>query len=222
MFPSASFVHIVAPAREAISLAPRMNIARPLLLALLLATPAFAQNGKPDAEGFIRDWLVLAPWSIDASGAEAIEAKQFADEAKPAAKEGSPQKVGDRTLTWRKVSTPTFYIDFRELHPNQFEHVAAWAVAYVVAREDKTGLTLKMNSNDQGKVFLNGKEVVKFTDTRTLEKDAEDSASDVALKKGVNVVVLKVVNEENNWQGSLRFLDKAGKPVTDLAIELKP
>ena len=87
---------------------------------------------------------------------------------------------------------------------------------------EKTGLTLRMNSNDQGKAFLNGKELVKFTDTRTLEKDGENSATGVTLKKGVNVVVLKVVNEENNWQGSLRFVDAAGKPVTDLKIETKP
>jgi hypothetical protein len=31
-----------------------------------------------------------------------------------------------------------------------------------------------------------------------------------------------VVNEENNWQGSVRFMDKAGKPLTDLKIETKP
>jgi hypothetical protein len=199
-----------------------MKIPRALLAALTLALPAFAQNGKPDAEGFIRDWLVLAPFTIGDSGAEDIDKKQLADEAKPAAKEGASAKVDDKTLTWKKVSTPTFYIDFKELHPSQSEHVCAWAVAYVVADGDKSGLTLRMNSNDQGKVYLNGKEVVKFTDTRTLEKDAEDSATDVTLKKGVNVVVLKVINEENNWQGSVRFVDKAGKPVTDLKIETKP
>jgi hypothetical protein len=198
---------------------------RSLAFALLTATalPLAAQNGKPDAEGFIRDWLVLAPHSIgDSSGADEIDKKQLADEAKPAAKEGATAKVGDKTLTWQKVSAANFYLDFRELHPSAFEHVAAWAVAYVVSPDDKAGLTLKMNSNDQGKVYLNGKEVVKFTDTRTLEKDAEDSASDITLKKGVNVVVLKVVNEENNWQGSVRFVDKAGKPVTDMKIETKP
>lgn len=79
-----------------------------------------------------------------------------------------------------------------------------------------------MNSNDQGKVYLNDKELVKFTDTRSLEKDAEDTATGVTLKKVVNVLVLKVVNEENNWQGSVRFLDAAGKPVTDLTVATKP
>ena len=194
-------------------------------LALLAATASttLAQNGKPDAEGFIRDWLVLAPLANpDGSGADALDKKQFAEEASPAAKAGAVQKVAGKELAWAKVASANFYVDFKELHPSQSEQVIAWAVAYVVCAAEKPGLTLKMNSNDQGKVYLNGKELVKFTDTRTLEKDAEDTAADVTLKKGVNVLVLKVVNEENNGQGSVRFLDKAGKPVTDVKIETKP
>lgn len=193
------------------------------LLAAALALPVHAQNGKPDAEGFIRDWLVLAPLAIgDGGGADAIDKQQFANEANPGAKEGATQQAGGKQLTWEKVAAKQFYIDFRELHPSQGEQVVGWAVTYVVSAAEKTGLTLRMNSNDQGKVWLNGKEVVKFMDTRTLEKDAEDSAKNVTLKKGVNVLVLKVANEENNWQGSIRFLDAAGKPVTDLKIETKP
>lgn len=195
------------------------------LVAFILAPSlsALAQNGKPDAEGFIRDWLVLAPYSITgSSGADEIDRKQFPDEAQPVAREGARQKVGTKELTWRKTAAKQFHIDFRELHPGEFEYVIAWAVAYVTSPDEKSGLTLRMNSNDQGKVYLNGKELVKFTDTRTLEKDAEDTAANVTLKKGVNVLVLKVVNEENNWQGSVRFMDKAGKPVTDLKIDTKP
>ncbi len=195
-----------------------------LLSALVVLTSplafAAAPAGRPDAEGFIREWLVLAPYSIaGGSGADEIDRKQFAEEAQPTAKDGATQAVSGKTLAWRKVTTADFVLDFKELYPSQSEYVVGWAVAYVVAAADKTGLTLKMNSNDQGKVYLNGKEVVKFTDTRTLEKGAEDSAVNVTLKKGVNVVVLKVINEENNWQGSLRFVDAAGKPVTDLKIE---
>ncbi len=194
----------------------------PILL-LVICSAALAQAGKPDAEGFIRDWLVLAPFSIPAeSGADEIDKQQFADEAQPAARAGAKQKVGDKELVWRKVAAKEFFLDFRELHPDQFENVAAWAVAYVTSSDEKTGLTLHLNSNDQGKVYLNGREIVKFTDTRTLEKDAEDKAKGVTLKKGVNVLVLKVINQENNWQGSVRFTDASGRPVTGLTIASAP
>lgn len=200
------------------------RLACSLALAIASIAPLAAQNGKPDAEGFIRDWLVLAPFAVPgAAGADEIDKRQFAEEAEPkAAKDGATQKVGDKELTWKKVAAPQFYIDFKELHPSTSEYVVGWAVAYVVSPDEKSGLTLRMNSNDQGKVYLNGKELVRFADTRTLEKDAEDTAANVTLKKGVNVVVLKVVNEENNWQGSVRFTDAAGKPVTDLKIQTAP
>lgn len=182
-----------------------------------------AEPRKPDAEGFIRDWLVLGPLPIgEGAGTEEIDRKQFANEATPAAKDGATQAIGSTELTWRVTSSPQFYLDFKALHPTQSEHVVAWAVCYIVCPAARSGLTLRMNSNDQGKVYLNGKDVVKFTETRTLEKDAEDSARDVTLQKGVNVVVLKVINEENNWQGSVRFVDAAGKPVTDLAVQTAP
>ena len=113
-----------------------MKITPILLVALSTLVPAAAQNGKPDGDGFIRDWLVLAPFSIgDEAGADAIDKKQFAEEAQPAARDGAKQKVGDKELAWAKTATPKFYIDFRELHPELCEHVAGWAVAYVVSAD---------------------------------------------------------------------------------------
>jgi len=76
-----------------------------------------------------------------------------------------------------------------------------------------------LGTNDQGKVWLNGKEVFKFAETRVLEKDA--NRVDVTLMKGQNVLVLKVVNEVNNWQACARFL-KDGKPVTGLRVAPAP
>ena len=44
----------------------------------------------------------------------------------------------------------------------------------------------------------------------------------MTLNKGVNVIVFKVINENNNWQGCLRFTDKDSKPVTNVAVKLAP
>ena len=68
-------------------------------------------------------------------------------------------------------------------------------------------------------MWLNGKEVFKFAETRVLEKDASRVA--VTLVKGQNVLVLKVVNEVNNWQACARFL-KDRQPVTGLRIATAP
>jgi hypothetical protein len=79
-----------------------------------------------------------------------------------------------------------------------------------------------MGSNDQGKVYLNGKPVLKATDPRALDQDA-DVARNLTLNKGMNVVVFKIFNEGGeDWQGCLRFTETNGKAVTNLVVQLEP
>jgi hypothetical protein len=122
-------------------------------------------------------------------------------------------------LAWKKVTSEEAEIDFNKILSAEGQSgVCVYAVAVLDSLDEKSDLTLLMGSNDQGKVYLNGKELVKFTEGRSLEKDS-DKATGVTLKKGENVVVFKVINDSNNWQGTLRFTDKAGKPVSDLKLK---
>jgi hypothetical protein len=75
-------------------------------------------------------------------------------------------------------------------------------------------------SNDQGRIYFNGVDIYAFSEARPLMLDADKGK--VSLKAGVNVIVFKVINEQNSWQGAMRFLDKAGAPVKDLKIKLSP
>jgi hypothetical protein len=75
-------------------------------------------------------------------------------------------------------------------------------------------------SNDEGRIYFNGVEIYAFSEPRTLMLDADKGK--VTLKKGVNVIVFKVVNEQNSWQGAMRLLDKSGSPLKDIRIKLSP
>lgn len=175
-----------------------------------------------DEEGFIRKWLILAPipCAKENNGAQEIDEEQLTGEETAKPREGERLKAGDRELTWKRHVTPEFYIDFREfVEPERHENVVGYAVCYVVAETELTGLKLLMGSNDQGKILLNGRQVVKFDATRALEKD-QTAAELVTLRKGENVLLFKVINEGNNWQGCVRFVDGAGKPVTGLRVTL--
>ena len=198
-----------------------MPINAVLIVALIGAMLAPVQNtSSPDAEGFIRDWLVLAPIAIEGeSGADQIDKDFIAGEAAANPKAGDKVTVGGSPLTWTPHKSADYYIDFlTAFGKTRGEYVAAYAVTYIVADEDMK-LTLALSSNDQGKAWLNGQQVFRFADTRTLEKDSDKS--EVTLKKGRNVLLLKVINETNNWQGCARFL-KEGAPVKNLRISLTP
>ena len=198
-----------------------MPINAMLQVALIGAMLAPLQNtSSPDTEGFIRDWLVLAPIAIEGeSGADQIDKDFIAGEAAVKPKAGDKVRAGATELTWTPYKSADYYIDFLgAFGKTRGEYVAAYAVTYIDADEDMK-LTLALSSNDQGKAWLNGQQVFRFADTRTLEKDSDHS--EVTLKKGRNVLVLKVINETNNWQGCARFL-KDGAPVKNLRISQTP
>jgi len=188
-------------------------------LALLLAAPA-QETFAPDGEGFIRNWLVLAPIAIEeGSGAAEIDKDLVSGEAKLKPKAGEKAKIDGKEAAWTAHKTADWFIDFLvSFGKDRGEDVCGYAVAYVIA-EDTMKVKLAVGSNDQCKAFVNGKEVVKFTETRTLEKDTE--TAEVSLAKGQNILVLKVINEKNNWQGCARFL-KDGSPVKNIKISLTP
>jgi hypothetical protein len=186
-----------------------------LVGSLLVQAP---QSFKPDADGFIRNWLVLAPIAIDDTGAAAIDTAYLDGEAAIKPKPGDTVIIGGKPLTWKPHQASEYFVDFLLAFPERGENVAAYAVAYVNADQDMA-VTLALSTNDQGKVWVNGKQVFKFAETRVLEKDAD--RIDVALVKGQNVLVMKVVNEVNNWQACARFM-KDGAPVTNLRIAVAP
>jgi hypothetical protein len=176
-----------------------------------------------DDEGYIRAWLVLAPIALDGeSGAEEIDRQQVPNEKDLRPEPGEKTKTpGGPTLRWAPLKTDQYFFDLNAALGSVHGSVAAYAVVYLDAAEPKSGLRMLMSSNDQGKVYVNGKELVKSTIGRTLEKD-QDVVDGVTLTTGTNVIVFKVINEGNNWQGALRFTTSDGKPVTDLTVKLSP
>jgi len=178
---------------------------------------------KTDDEGFIREWLVLAPIALPegTSGTDGIDKELVAGEKDLKPKEGDKIKVGDKELTWKTAKAADFDLDFIEFLGAQTDNSAAYAVVYIQSDAERKGLSLFMGSDDQGKVYLNGKEVVKDTAARGLDKD-QDKAENLTLNAGTNVLVFKVVNEGGGWQGCLRFKDSSGQPVKDLKLKLTP
>ncbi|HVR85682.1 MAG TPA: hypothetical protein VMU54_15295 [Planctomycetota bacterium] len=186
---------------------------------LLLAAPA-QDTHAPDAEGFIRNWLILAPIPVEEGSASTeLDKDQVKDEANLKPKAGDKVKIDGKELAWTAHQTADFFIDFlQSFGKERGEDVAAYAVAYVLAEEDMK-VKLSVGSNDECKVYVNGKQVIKFAETRTLEKDAD--TGETTLHKGQNVLVFKVLNEKNNWQGCARFM-KDGGAVKNIKISLTP
>ena len=197
-----------------------------LLAALaLIARPLFAEEFSVDNDGFIRNWLVLAPipYAGRNNGAEEIHKAQVKDEGKLKPTLGEKVSVGDEKLEWKMGKAETFYFDFntwlKQPPEDKAENFIGYLYCIIMAPDEMPGLEARLGSNDQGRLYLNGKEIFLSEKTRPISKD-EDTARNVTLQKGENPIVFKIINEGNDWQACLRFTDKNGTPINNLKILL--
>ena len=182
-----------------------------------------ADDGKSfDGDGFVKEWLLLAPIPLAAGedAGAAVDKEQVKEEAKLEPKEGDKGGVGAAGLVWKKYTAKEHFFDFNDFLGKETEQSVGYAVTYVVSEADINDAVLKIGSDDQCKVYFNGKEIGKVIEARALEKD-QNSYEGLTLKKGSNTIVFKVINEGADWSGCARFTDKGGKPLKGLKVELK-
>jgi serine/threonine-protein kinase len=176
-----------------------------------------------EPDGFVRDWLLLGPLPLpgDAHGAAGLNRELVPGEPNIAPKADDKVRYRDKELTWRTCSLGTWDIKMRHEFPGSPDHCAGFAVAYIFSPADLSNLKLKFGSNDQARIWLNGKAVAEHLGGRGSKVD-DSVATGVALHKGTNTLVFKVVNGNGDWGGGLRFTDADDKPVTTIQVGTIP
>ncbi len=124
-------------------------------------------------------------------------------------------------MLWRTVQLQDYVIDFNRLAGAVTPWSVAYAVTYVQSETAQSNVVLKVGSNDQSKVYLNGRLIYECSFPRVYYDD-QDVAAGVDLKAGTNVLVFKVVNELAAWLGSVRLTDPAGQPLKGIRVTLDP
>ena len=210
----------ILSAQRIAELEARMSEAREQLTAIT----------KTDGEGFIRAWLVLGPIPVDAkvsnhdeeSNKEFLDRPYVASQATPT--EGDNATVDEVELAWKAVHSNDYFVDLAKVAVDQeldAEHAAYLGVAYVTSEEEVANVKLSIGSDDDSVWRLNGKEVIRSYNGRGIDKD-QDSADELTLKKGVNVLTFTVLNGEGPTAAAARFVDEDGNPVKGLKVSLTP
>jgi hypothetical protein len=180
---------------------------------------AAADKAGIDGEGFVRQWLVLLPipFAANESADDAFNREHIKGEAGLTPNVGNEVKIGDKELVWEKMTTTSYLLDFNDILDKKNDSSFAYAVSYIVAPEELKGIKMKIGSDDQCRVYLNGKEVVNNPDGRALKK--EQDTAQVALRQGINVLVAKVVNLNDEWAFCVRFTDADDRPLRTLKAQ---
>jgi hypothetical protein len=171
----------------------------------------------------VRQWLLLGPIVLATaqSGAEGLDLEQIKGEGQLRPRAGEASSLGGGELKWRAVALEDEVIDFNALLGHGTNHAAAYAVCYVRSEAQQRGLQMLVGSEAEAKVYLNAKQVYKAPGPHGIVA-VEDTVSGLALNAGLNVLVFKVVNGFQAWNGSIRFTDPQGNPIKGITVTLDP
>ncbi|MBL7153119.1 MAG: HEAT repeat domain-containing protein [Phycisphaerae bacterium] len=164
-------------------------------------------NEMEQYEGYILVWLAAGPYSV--KGKEGAEIFETAFEAeKPGAKvEWKPLAKG--IGSWDINLESTF---------GGKDHVSAYMKTSVVSPADQD-VRLELGSDDSVKVWLNGK-LIHANNTNRGLSPRQDLVK-ARLKKGVNDLMLKVIDNSGGWAFGCRVRKPDGSALDGLKFEAK-
>ncbi|QEH35495.1 hypothetical protein OJF2_40470 [Aquisphaera giovannonii] len=183
-------------------------------------------TASPDAEGFIRRWLVLEP--IPAAGLTqdavraAVKAETMSNQTTAIPKDGDSVDVKGSRLTWNAEETTEYNVNlyhFARSLKKRTSNALFWAVTVVHCPAEMKDVRLAIGSNAASVWWVNGREVVGlYGDRQTVIDDGVSKR--LTLKKGPNVVRCAVVNGAGATDFCARFLDQDGAPVRAFTVSL--
>ena len=201
---------------------------------------------KPDADGFITDWLACGPFPnvqietdqglgfhghrtdmLEAYGGEVNITPTYGVEYKVTFPDKGPWLAGEDVVSWQDlhstesmVSLKNIALPSRGIIAGPPSSVCAYVACTIEPSEPRrvAAVKLAVGSDDGYKLWLNGKLVGQLEDCRAAAADQE--VYPVQLVKGENRILLKVFQSVGGWAFCVRFLDSQGKPIKDLSITL--
>jgi len=176
-----------------------------------------------DARDSIKQWLILAPIALGAgqSGTEGLDIEQIETENKLRPKPGDTISIGDKEFKWKTVDLKDNVLDFDASLGQVTPRSVAYAVCYIQSEVEQRGLQMLVGSQDEAKVYLNGKEVYKAALPHG-KVEVQERVQGITLNAGLNTLVFKVVNETQFWKGSIEFKDAQGNQVKGIKVTLDP
>jgi hypothetical protein len=175
-------------------------------------------------QGVIQDWLVLGPvpFKQGQDRAKAFVEEQLDGEVDLKPRAEQTVSVSGRELAWQEHHLgDDFVLDFVKFFGGKkTDYSVTYAVCYLFTEKKLEGLKMLVGSEDQAKIYLNGRVIYKDDVARPLIPD-EDTI-DVTLKAGRNVLIFKIVHETGGWAGCIRFVDRTGLPAKGIRVSLTP
>lgn len=195
-------------------------------------TPATTKAATPDADGFIRRWMLLEPIDkpnrsntvfTDSYLHTELTKTYFDGQLTKMPTDGQTVKVGEQTLTWHAYDATRYNVKlfrFASGLQKQVYGVIFWAATIIDCDHDITDIRLAVGSNSASMWWIDGTETLVLSGDRRMVMD-DCMSSRITLKKGRHTLWGAVINGPGMSDFCVRFVDNTGKPVTGISILLK-
>lgn len=193
--------------------------------------PAAGGPIAPDADGFLRRWLLLEPIAkpnptnavfTGTYVRETLSPQTYPGRFAALPRDGQMVRV-DRPLRWHALDSKLWDVklfNFAQALGQPKYGVIFWAVTVVNSPREMRDVRLAVGSNSASRWWLNGDLAVEAFDDRRMVMD--DLLSDrITLKKGRNVLRGAVINGPGLSDFAIRFVDAAGQPIRDITTDVK-
>jgi hypothetical protein len=179
----------------------------------------------PDAEGFIRRWLILEPIGTngltDSAVQAAVQKEYFPNQFTVIPHDGDKVKVAGSELTWHAVDSKLYNVNlyhFAYALGKPTSNVLFWAVTTVDCPNELKDVRLAIGSNSASVWWINGKEVIGIYGDR--QSVIDDGVSKrLTLRKGANILRCAVINGGGATDFCARFLDRRDVPIRSFTIK---
>ncbi len=191
--------------------------------------PATTKKKTPDPKGFIQRWSLLEPISkpnrsntvfTDSYIRTAFSTEYFPNQFTVLPKDGEIVKVGEKEQKWHALDSKNYNVKlFRFAYGlnKEIYGVLFWAVTVVNCTQEMKNVRMAVGSNSASMWWLNGEEAVILSGDRRMVVD-DCVSKRVTLNKGKNIIRGAIINGPGMSDFSVRFLDEAGNPITNLTI----
>ncbi len=179
-------------------------------LFLIFCFQANAQENQLSFGKWINDWYLAGPFPLNESSDETRHLPDFetdfliknGGEKSPVVKNGQEIKFKGGSARWLKYESRDSLINLDEIISKK-SFVTAYAYAEIYSDFDGMAL-LALGSNDGGRLWFNGEQVWDCPEARGFV--ADDDFIPVAVKKGLNTILLKIEERGNRWEFGVRIL----------------
>lgn len=190
-----------------------------------LTKPATPET-VPDADGFIRRWLILEPIPAggltDGAVQTLVGKEQFPSQLTIIPKDGDKVNVGGAELGWHAVDTLNYNVNlfhFARAQNGKTSDVLFWAVTVVNSPREMRDVRLSVGSNAASVWWVNGQEVIGlYGDRQTVIDDGVSKR--LTLGKGPNVIRAAIVNGGGATDFCARLLDAGDNPIRNITVSL--